>query len=90
MIARTMLAVAATPTAAITTTVTDWSYIARAWSAESPASTMSAVKTSAPTTVTPIARMATPTAADARAARAMRTAIPRPIPQAAGSVRAAR
>ena len=28
--------------------MTDWSYIARAWSAESPASTMSAVNTSAP------------------------------------------
>ena len=74
-----MLASAATATAAIRTTVTDRSYMARACVASSPASTMSAVNTSAPTTATPIARIASPTPADASAASAMRTAIPRPI-----------
>ncbi len=73
------LARAASVTATMTTTVTDSSYIARAWSAESPASTIRAVKTSAPTTATPTARMIRPTAADASAASAIRAAIPRPI-----------
>ena len=69
----------ATTTAARTTVVTDSSYIAWAWSAESPASTISARKISAPTTVTPMARMPRPTAAEASAARAIRVAMPRPI-----------
>ncbi len=63
----------------MTTTVTDWSYIAWACAAESPASTIRAVKISAPTTATPIATMATPTAAEAIAASAIRRPIPRPI-----------
>ena len=68
--------------------MTDWSYIAWAWSAESPASTISARKTSAPTTVTPMARIGEPDAPPtASAARAIRVAIPRPITRA---VRAAR
>ena len=57
----------------MTTVVTDWSYIAWAWSAESPASTIRAAKTSAPTTVTPMATMADARrAAEASAARAIR------------------
>src|SRR3954470_5359546 len=79
MTARTMLAIAATMTAARTTVVTDSSYIAWAWSAESPASTISWRKISAPTTVIPMARMASPSAAEASAASAILAAIPRAI-----------
>ena len=60
----------------MTTVVTDSSYIARACSAESPASIISAVKMSAPTTATPTARITSPTAAEARAASAIRTGDP--------------
>src|SRR5262245_41115999 len=79
MTERTMLATAATNTAARTTVVTDSPYMAWAWSAESPASTISAWNSCRPTTVIPIATIATPTAADASAASAIRVAIPRPL-----------
>src|SRR6478752_10537772 len=79
MIAMTMLAIAATTTAARTTVVTDSSYIFWAWSAESPASTMSWRKISRPTTVMPMARIVSPSAAEASAASAIRVAMPRPI-----------
>ena len=61
----------------MTTVVTDWLYIARACSADEPAFIIRSVKSCAPTTVTPKARMSSPRAADARAARANRVAIPR-------------
>ena len=48
-----------------------------------PASTISVRKTSAPTTVTPTARIASPTAAEARAASAIRVAMPAPDHQRA-------
>ena len=65
--------------AVTTMVVTELSYMSRACSAESPASTIRAVKTSAPTTATPTARMTSPTAALAMAARAIRPARPRTI-----------
>ena len=74
-----MLARTATTDAAMTTVVTESSYMSRACSAESPASIISSVKTSAPTTATPTARMTRPTAALAIAARAIRAASPRAI-----------
>ena len=58
-----MLASAATTTAAMTTVVTDWSYIARACSAESPALIISSVKAWPPTTTTPTTRISRPIAA---------------------------
>ena len=57
-------------TAARTTVVTDSSYIAWAWSAESPASTIRPRKISAPTTVTPIGQDREPDAPPRRAPRA--------------------
>ena len=92
-----MLARTATTAAAMTTVVTESSYMSRACSAESPASTISAVKMSAPTTATPMARMTSPTAALAMAARAIRPAMPardhvpgRPIADAAHGLDVAR
>ena len=71
-----MLASAATTTAAMTTVVTDWSYIARACSAESPALIISSVKAWPPTTTTPTTTISSPIAAAARAARAIRIGDP--------------
>ncbi len=62
-IARPTLASDRHDDAAMTTVVTESSYISWACSAESPASTIRAVKTSAPTTATPTARITSPTAA---------------------------
>ena len=83
--ARPTLASTATTDAAMTTVVTESSYMSRACSAESPASIIRAVNTSAPTTATPTARITSPTAADAMAASAIRPAMP-----ARDHVRAAR
>src|SRR4051794_38922637 len=72
-------AATATTAAPTTTWVTDWSYIARAWSALSPASTISAENASPPTMTTPTTRIAMPMPAVAMAASAIRPARPRTL-----------